>query len=126
MQSEAYRIENKVRIYDGQTLVDALEPAPQVVLPSVPTSVRDSFLVQMENGRFRKELVKDDAALAIVERSKSVWRRVLLPVRSRKFVRESKRIVLRTSLSSPACTGPFCSNPNRSFRLPTTHLGGDR
>ena len=60
----AHRVEHTIRIYDGQKLVDAIEPAPQIVMPSVPTAVRDSYLVQIENGRFRKELVKDDAALA--------------------------------------------------------------
>ncbi len=62
---EASTVEYSVRIYDeAGKLVDALEQAPQVVIPTVPLTVRDAYVVQVEKGSLTKTLTKEQQALA--------------------------------------------------------------
>jgi uncharacterized protein YfaS (alpha-2-macroglobulin family) len=64
ISEEADRIEYAVNVYDENgKLVDSMQPEPQVVLPSTPLAIHDSFVNQVENGSLSKTLVKDAAAL---------------------------------------------------------------
>lgn len=62
--AETGTIEYVVRVYDENgNLVDVMEPAPQVVLPTVPLQVHDSYIVQLENGALHQNLLKEPTAL---------------------------------------------------------------
>ncbi|WP_413613279.1 alpha-2-macroglobulin family protein [Bdellovibrio sp. HCB-110] len=64
ISEDANRIEYVVRIYDENgNLVDSLEPEAQVILPSVPLAIHNSYIVQLENGSFTHELTKELGAL---------------------------------------------------------------
>lgn len=64
VDEEAGRIEYVIRVYDESgKLVDVMEPEAQIVLPSVPLAIHNSYIVQMENGAFTQELTKELAAL---------------------------------------------------------------
>jgi uncharacterized protein YfaS (alpha-2-macroglobulin family) len=64
IDNSASRIEYTVRVYDQNgKVVDEMSPDAQVILASVPVTVHDSLLSQLENGTLTKTLVKDPSAL---------------------------------------------------------------
>lgn len=64
VSEEAARIEYEIRVYDENgKLVDAMSPEAQVILPTVPLSVQDSFLVLLEKDSFTQEFTKASGAL---------------------------------------------------------------
>ncbi|MGZ3780853.1 MAG: alpha-2-macroglobulin family protein [Pseudobdellovibrionaceae bacterium] len=65
IDEKAARIEYVIHVYDEHgNLVDSMEPDPQVILPSVPLVIHNSYIVQVENGVFTQELVKESSALS--------------------------------------------------------------
>jgi hypothetical protein len=64
VDEQADRIEYVIRIYDENgKVVDIMEPEAQVILPSVPLAIHNSYIVQVENGAFTQELTKELTAL---------------------------------------------------------------
>ncbi|WP_413944495.1 alpha-2-macroglobulin family protein [Bdellovibrio sp. HCB-162] len=64
ISEDAGRIEYVVNVYDENgNLVDSMEPEAQVILPSVPLAIHNSFIVQMDNDSFIQELHKEATAL---------------------------------------------------------------
>lgn len=65
IHEKADRIEYKVRVYDGAgKLVDAMDPPAQIVMATIPLSVREAYLVQMEQDRFEHRFEKEEGAVA--------------------------------------------------------------
>lgn len=65
VSENAGRIEYVVRVYDENgKVVDVMEPEAQVVLQTVPLTVRDAFIAQTVNGALNSPIVKDEKALA--------------------------------------------------------------
>jgi len=64
VDDNASRIQYVVHVYDENGKeVDSMEPPAQVVLPSVPLAIHNSYIVQLENGALTQELNKEATAL---------------------------------------------------------------
>lgn len=64
VDDDASRIEYAIHVYDESgKLVDSMEPEAQIILPSTPLSIHNSFLAQVENGSFSHDLTKEKDAL---------------------------------------------------------------
>ena len=65
IDDNAGSVEYAIAIYDESgKLVDAMQPAPQIIFPTTPLAIHDSFLVQTTNGALNQSVNKETDALS--------------------------------------------------------------